>query len=401
MVKETLQEILLSQKPPRPPAGEVVRELASSLKFLKEFALVLTGIRRCGKSTLQAQLMRKSKTAFFCNFDDVRLGGMTSDDLVLWFEIFRQIAPPAADVFLDEVQEVNGWQRLVRTLLDAGHRVCVTGSNASLLGAELGRKLTGRHLSHTVWPFSYSEHLVATGSSPGAASLQAFLDDGGFPGFLREKEDAVLNGLLRDVLLRDVQTRNHLREVRHVQNLFLFLAANTGQPISRHALTKNLEIPSVDETSRYLEYLQDAYLLFPIPKFSQSFKKRVIAPPKYYCVDNGLRRIVSPQATPDYGRRLENAVAIELLRRGKSPCHDAEKDTWECDFVTSDTVYQVCWQLTEQNIRRELRGALAAKARARAKNAILLTLDQSQTFKQDNETVKAIPSWKWLTQKHQ
>ena len=396
ILKETLAGILRSQAPLSPPAGEVVRRETGELRLRGQFALVLTGIRRCGKSTLQAQLMRRSKQAFYCNFDDIRLGGMEAGDLATWLDVFREIAPETADVFLDEVQEVEGWQRLVRTLLDMGRKVCVSGSNASLLGTDIGRKLTGRHESRSVWPFCYSEYLEAAGRKRGEESLRAFLDDGGFPGYLRDKRDALLSDLARDVLERDVLFHNNLRDIRHVRNLFLFLTANTGLPVSRQKLTKNLEIPSVTETTRYLEYLQDAYLLFAVPKFSASFKQRVVAPPKYYSIDNGLRRAVSPQAAPDLGRRLENLVALELLRRRLEPCYAAERDSWECDFVTKDTVWQVCWQLDDENMARETRGLHEAKAQTRVKRMVILTFNQKQKLTQDGETIEVLPAWEWL-----
>jgi len=197
-------------------------------------------------------------------------------------------------------------------------------------------------------------------------------------------------------LLRDVVSRNRLRDVRHLRNLLLYLAANTGLPVSMQKLTKNLGIPSVGETSRYLEYLRDAYLLFETPKYSSSFRKRVVAPPKYYVVDNGLRRVISPQTTPDHGRRLENAVAMELLRRGEAPFYAAERDLWECAFVARDTVWQVCWRLTEENSAREIRGLLEAGKQSRAKRMVILTRDQKQTLRQNGETIKIIPAWEWL-----
>lgn len=397
MLKNTLKAILTTQTLPAAPVNEVARRLAPELTLRKELALVLTGIRRCGKSTLQTQLMRKGLQAFYCNFDDIRLAGMTTGDLALWFEVFQEVAPADADVFLDEVQEIEGWQRIVRSLLDAGRKVCITGSNASLLGIELGTKLTGRHESRTVWPFGYSEYLEATSRPRGGESLLAFLNDGGFPGYLRERRDTLLNDLLQDVLLRDIVARNRLRDVRHLRNLFLYIAANTGLPVSRQKLTKNLDVPSVGETSRYLEYLRDAYLLFEITKFSPSFRKRVVAPSKYYIVDNGLQRVVSPQMTPDYGRRLENAVAVDFLRRGETPGYAAERDSWECDFVAGDTVLQVCWQLSDENKTREIRGLLEARAQSRAKRMVILTHDQKQTLRQDGETIEILPAWKWLT----
>jgi hypothetical protein len=278
--------------------------------------LVLTGVRRSGKSTLQAQLMKTRKAAFFCNLEDTRLFDLSSRDFPNFLSIIDELAPEPASVFLDEVQELPEWQRLVRTLLDRGRTVCVTGSNASLLGQELGAKLTGRHLSFEVFPFSYTEYLVIRRRTAGAESFVAFLDEGGFPAFLHERDPRILQELLRDVVQRDIAVRHRLRETRHVMNLALFLLANTGQPFSRHNLTRGLAIPTVPQTSRYLEYLEDAYLLFAVPKFSPSFRKRVVTPSKFYAIDNGLRRFNSPQLTPDLGHRLENAVFLALRRRG-------------------------------------------------------------------------------------
>lgn len=362
-------------------------------------ATVLTGVRRCGKSTLQAQLARRDGAAFYCNFEDTRLFDFSEADFSLWLELLDELAPPPAAVFLDEVQEVGGWPRLVRTLLDRGRQVCVTGSNASLLDVELGKKLTGRHLPHTVFPFCYSEYLTHTRQKRGAESLERFLNDGGFPLYLLSCRDEVLRELARNIVQRDVVAHHALSDGRGVMNLLLFLLANTGQPFSLQTLTKSLALPSVSRCSEFAAFLQDAYLLFAVPKYSASFKKRVVAPPKYYAMDNGLRRANSPQTTPDKGRRLENAVALELWRRGETPAYAAERDLWECDFVTAGTrtVWQACWQLTEENMKRETRGLLAAKEQARAKRMVILTAqNQRQTLKQNGETMEVIPAWEWL-----
>ena len=136
--------------------------------------------------------------------------------------------------------------------------MCVTGSNAALLGRELGAKLTGRHVSFEVFQFSYAEYLAYTRERPAAPSLAAYLHDGGFPAFLREPRPQLLQELLRDIVQRDIAMRYRLRETRHVMNLVLFLLANTGQPMSMQGLTKGLAFAAVTQTSRYLEFLQDA-----------------------------------------------------------------------------------------------------------------------------------------------
>jgi hypothetical protein len=341
--------------------------------------------------------MRRVPKAFYCNFEDTRLFGMQPDDFPAFLSVLDELTDPVQPVFLDEVQEIEQWQRLVRTLLDRGRTVCVTGSNASLLGRELGSKLTGRHLSFEVFPFSYREYLSFTGKDPGAESFRAFLEDGGFPVFLNERRDLVLQELLRDVVQRDVAVRHGMRETRHVMNLVLFLLANTGQPLSFQSLTKNLGVPTVAQTSRYMEFLQDAYLIFTVPKYSESFKKRVIAPAKYYAIDNGLRRANSPQLQPDLGHRLENAVALYLRRNTRELCYAGARDLWECDFITPDAAIQVSVELTPANLGREVRGVIEGTRLRGGRRALVVTLDQADHLQEDGVDIEVIPAWRWMT----
>lgn len=372
------------------------RELVRELPAQSSHAIVLTGVRRAGKSVLQSQLMQGEPIRFYCNLEDTRLFDLTPRDFPTFLSVVDALAPDGARVFLDEVQEVAGWQRLVRALLDRGRRVCLTGSNASLLGRELGSKLTGRQLSFEVFPFSFSEYLAYTGQSAGAKSLGAFLDDGGFPVFLRERNPQILQELLRDILQRDIASRYRLRETRHLMNLALFLLANPGQPFSMQGLTKSLSIPTVSQTSRYLEYAADAYLLFAVPKFSPSFKKRIVTPNKYYSIDNGLKRANSPQMTPDLGHRLENAIFLALRRRSERVSYAGEKDAWECDFLTDSQAIQVCAALDDQNRDREVRGALRAAELPGRRKPFILTLDQRDRITADGVVIEVLPAWEWL-----
>ncbi len=361
-------------------------------------ATVLTGVRRCGKSTLQAQLMRRAKQSFYCNFEDTRLFGMDAADFPTFLSVLDDVTGSGDALFLDEVQEVAEWQRLVRALLDRGRTVCVTGSNASLIGRELGAKLTGRHLSFEVFPFSYAEYLAFTDLDASAGSVRAYLDDGGLPSFLAERQDLVLQTLLRDVIQRDVAARHGLRDTRHVMNLALFLLANTGQPHSFQALTKSLAVPTVGQTSRYVEHLKDAYVLLAVPKFSASFKQRVVAPAKYYAIDNGLRRANSPHEQPDLGHRLENVVAIHLRRQGQDVSYAGERGLWECDFITPSAAIQVCLELTEANRTRELRGVIEGTRLRGRRRALVVTLDQADRLVEDGVTIDIVPAWRWMAQ---
>jgi hypothetical protein len=342
--------------------------------------------------------MRRRKRVFYCNLEDTRLYGLGPEDFPAFLGAMEELAP-GADVFLDEVRELRDWQRLVRTILDRGRVVCVTGSNASLLGRELGAELTGRHLSFEVFPFSYREYLASSGRKPGVASLRAHLDDGGFPVYLRERSPHALQELLRDVVQRDVALRHGVRETRHLMNLALFLLANTGRPLSLQSLTKGLAVPAVGQTARYVEYLEDACLLLSLPKFSPSFRKRVVAPNKYYAIDNGLRCAASPQPNPDVGHRLENAVFLELRRRGGPVFYAGEKDAWECDFVTPGEAIQVCAELTPHTREREVRGLLRALALPGRRNPLLLTLDQRDELRADGVRIPVRPAWDWLSRR--
>jgi len=402
LLRETLAGVLASPAAGGRPPSEVPRVVTKSLRCPPAHALVLAGVRRCGKSTLQQQLQRRARAAaVFCNLEDTRLYGLGPDDFPTLLSVLDE-HHENADVYLDEVQEAPQWQRLVRALLDAGRRVCVTGSNASLLGRDLGAKLTGRHVSVAVYPFSYAEYLTLRHGARAATTLRSYLDEGGFPGALREPTlgPTLLRELLRDVVQRDIVSRYALRDTHHLMNLALHLLAHTGQPLSLQALAKGLAIPSVAQAARYAEYLRDAWLVLAVPKFSASFKQRVVSPPKYYAIDPGFCVANTPNPTPDVGRRLENAVLLSLRRRDATPTFAAEAHQWECDFVMPDAAVQVCVELTPHNRARELRGLLAAAklpgARGRKRELVLLTLNQRDLLKEDGHTIHVRPAWEWL-----
>ncbi|MEI7901981.1 MAG: AAA family ATPase, partial [bacterium] len=138
LIRNTLLSVLGSPFVPAAPSKEVKRQLVTSLRLHDAQATVLTGVRRCGKSVLQTQLMHRAKSPFYCNFEDTRLFGLGPDDFPAFLSVLEELSAQGQPVFLDEVQEVAEWQRLVRALLDRGRAVCVTGSNASLLGKDLG-----------------------------------------------------------------------------------------------------------------------------------------------------------------------------------------------------------------------------------------------------------------------
>ena len=405
LLRETLNSALASPAATAAPKDEVSRHFQPDWKAsASSHALVLTGVRRCGKSTLQAQIRRGIKgSAVTLNLEDTRLYGLGPEDFVTLLSILDTDYPKAA-VYLDEVQEVPEWQRLVRALLDSGRRVCLTGSNASLLGREMGTKLTGRHISHEVYPFSYQEFLEFTGQKAGAKSLNDYLMRGGFAAALSagpEQGPVLLRELLRDVVHRDIVTRHSLRSARPLMTLALHLIAHPGQPLSLQALAQGLSLPSVAQTGRMVEYLQEAWLMLALPRFSASFKQRVTSPPKYYAVDTGLAAANSPNPTPDLGRKLENAVLLTLRRMGTAPTFAAAPHEWECDFVTASQAIQCCARLTPENRQRELCGLIeAAKLpggqQGKGRALLVITLDQEDALTEQGLKIRVIPAWKWL-----
>ena len=206
--------------------------------------------------------------------------------------------------------------------------------------------------------------------------------------------------LLRDIVHRDIVSRHSLRSARPLMTLALHLIAHPGQPLSLQALAKGLSLPSVAHTGRMVEYLQDAWLMLAVPRYSASFKQRVTTPPKYYAVDTGLAGANSPNPTPDIGRKLENAVLLAVRRRGAAPSFAAAPHAWECDFVTADQAIQCCARLTPENRKRELRGLIAAAGlpggRRGGRALLVITLDQEDALQEEGLSIRVIPAWKWL-----
>jgi hypothetical protein len=162
-------------------------------------------------------------------------------------------------------------------------------------------------------------------------------------------------------------------------------------------LTKALAVPTVGQTSRYVEHLIDAYLFFAVPRYASSVKQRVVAPPKYYAIDNGLRRANSVQAQPDVGHRLENAVALHVRQRTPELFFAGERGVWECDFITPDAAIQVCAELTSMNRRRELRGVVEGTRLRGRRRGLVITLDQSDRLVEDGVAIDVVPAWRWMS----
>ena len=290
---------------------------------------VITGIRRSGKSSLMRQLIEEYDPNYsYLNFEDPRLFDFTVDDFSKLDEILESSGSP---YFFDEIQNVKGWEVYVRQLHDNGQKVFITGSNASLLSRELGTRLTGRYLAYEIFPFSYSEFLKYHAWEDNAENFQNYLDLGGFPEYLRDKNPEILQNLLKDIVFRDIAIRYGIKNTKTLLDITLYLISNVGKEISYNGIKKTFEIGSANTVSDYLNWLEDAYLLFFLPRFSWSAKSISKNPKKVYCIDPGFARANSLSFSKDQGRLLENLVYLIFRKTTHKLFYYREKK--ECDFV--------------------------------------------------------------------
>ncbi len=376
----------------------VMRELLADFKVTERFACILTGIRRCGKSTLLYQLRsRKYKDAFYLNFDDNRLYAFDNNDFLRLDELITESGSRL--LFFDELQEVQGWERYVRQKLDENYNVVITGSNASLMSRELGTKLTGRHLDSELFPFSYAEYLQAVKAKGGEESVRDYLDKGGFPAFIMSGDERVLSDLFEDILLRDIILRNGIRDVKGFQRLALWLISNISNLVTATGVKHVAGISATSTIMEYFSHLEASYLFHFVPRFSYSVRSRMVSPRKVYCADNGLITVNSGSFSDDRGRKLENAVFVSLRKRYKTIFYFSDKQ--ECDFIVmrrggKPLIIQSCYEINRDNMDRELGGLFEALAFFETKVGTIVTLNQTDKFTKDGMIVNVIPAWEFL-----
>ena len=379
----------------------VLRKKLDKIKLMNSFALIITGIRRCGKSTLLGQLLAKQKTFYYLNLEDPRLTGFELADFNKVDVIFKEAYGDNGVYFFDEIQNVNEWEIFVRFLTDKKSEVVLTGSNASLLGKELGTKLTGRHIQLELFPFSYLEFIDFFNLKLGKDSFEKYLFKGGFPEFLKENDETILNELLKDVLMRDIVTRFGIKNTSALKKLAMYLISNVGSEVSYNSLKKVFEVKSVQSIIDYVSYMEDAYMIFQMPKFSYSFKKQQVNPKKIYSIDNGFSRFNSVSFSKDVGKMLENSVFLALRQNHSDIFYFQEKK--ECDFVIKEKgkvtkAIQVCYELNDENMNRELNGLLEAMDEFKLKKGVILTFEQDDEFVKDGKRVVVKSVWKWLSE---
>jgi predicted AAA+ superfamily ATPase len=369
------------------------RQLLQELQIIDNFALVISGIRRCGKSTLLSQLINQQKNDWlYLNFDTPRLYNFEFNDLRLLDQIIAEKS--IKTLYFDEIQLMERWEVYVRGKLDEGYHVVVTGSNASMLSRELGTKLTGRHITKELFPFSYNEYCSYKNLELNNQSLRSYLETGGMPQYIQTGYTEILQLLVNDILYRDIAVRHNIRDERPLRHLFMFLVANIGNLISANNLKSLASVKSANTILGYLNFLEASYLIQLMPRFSYSYRVQQVNPRKIYFIDNGIQAAISPSFSPDWGRRLENMVFWELRRLGFDLYY--YKDNAECDFVVTHkgvphTLIQVCSELNNDTMHREVEGLKEAMEFFKMEQGYILTLDQHDTIVIANKTIKVLP----------
>lgn len=401
MVLESVIEHVVEQQKARIIARNtgLKRELVPATQSLSSHALIISGVRRCGKSTLLMQMIEKldENTVLFLNFESPQLYEFSLLDFARLDNLITR--KEAKILFFDELQLVEGWEMYVRQKLDEGFQLIITGSNASLLSKELGTRLTGRHITQELFPFSYSEFLAFRQQSIGPESLNVYMQTGGFPEFVKNGDEEQLASLFDDILIRDIVARYGIKDIKSLHRLAAYLISNIGNRISATKLKQALSIGATSTVLSWFSHLESSYLVSFLPMFSYSSKAQLINPRKVYAIDLGLVKVISSAFTEDLGRKLENLIFLHLRRKYSELYYYDDKG--ECDFVAMKNnavaeLIQVCFELTPDNVKRETTGLIKAMQFFGQQKATIVTFSNADSIEQEGFVIDVVPAYIFL-----
>lgn len=375
------------------------RDALDKIPIANSFATIITGLRRCGKSTLLLQLLRtKYQDAIYLNFDDIRLSGFETSDFI---RVHREIEKRGVQVlFFDEIQVIKNWETFVNQLLREGYKIFITGSNAAMLSVDLGTYLTGRHLSIELFPFSYSEYIKYKSIKSSELAVETYLRTGGIPEFIKTGYSQIIYTLVDDILVRDIALRHSVRDINSLRQLAVYLISNIGNLVSANKLVGMFEIKSATTFLEYFSFLRDTYLIELLPLYNHSLKVQARNPKKVYVMDLGIYSELSVSTSDNLGRRFENLVFLELRRRYQKLFY--YKNQGECDFITMEKgqlkeAIQICLHISEENFDRELSGVLEAMEDLKISSGYIITMNQSDIIEKNGLKVMMIPAHEFLS----
>jgi uncharacterized protein len=416
MDREIIKQVIADQREYKLPKIFFKR---SQTSIIKEFSkdpniLIITGIRRSGKSTIQRVLQKElSESDYYLNFDDERLISFKVQDFQVLLEIFIELFGKQSTFYFDEIQNIEGWERFIRRLYEKGAKIFITGSNAKLLSKELGTHLTGRYIQFEIYPFSFKEIVqyehpeiltkkaLSTDDIGTILSLFAdYLKYGGIPEYFKFRKSEYLKDLYEGILYRDIVARYNIANEKSLKELVYYFASNIGKEFSYSKLGETVGLSSPHTVSNYCSYLEKCYLCFFLNRYSHSLKKQILYNKKCYMIDPALIRTIGFRVSEDKGRILENIVFLHLKMQGQEIYF--HKDRKECDFVIRKNnqiikAIQVTSNLIDEKVRnREIDGLFEAMETYGLKEGFIITENEQTTLDVKKFKINIIPIWKWL-----
>jgi len=381
---------------------------------------VIIGPRRAGKSVFALMLLREVPFIYF-NFDDeifISNNQVDTDELM---KELHAVYGGINTILFDEVQNLPNWELFVERLKREGYNLIITGSNAKLLSKELATSLTGRHIPIEIMPFNFKEFLLANNykldneliSIPQKKGellnlIEKYLTEGGFPEVVVKNfgVEEYLGVLFDSILFKDVVKRYKVRFSNQIQNLASFLVNNFSSYYTLRKLKEALSLRSVTTVQKYIEYLEEAYLIFHLDCFSFKFSCKSKSPKKVYVVDNGYINAKALRYSPDHGKLMENLVFTELVKRGFMPNRDLfyykTRNGNEVDFVIKKDLkvtelIQASYQTNNiGNEQREIKSLVQASKELNGDLLTVLTWDEEKDVHSNDKVIHFIPLWKWL-----
>jgi len=377
-------------------------------------AVIISGLRRVGKSTLLAQLAHQlgSDKFYYINFEDERFLGFQAEDANHLYQLLIELYGERKVFIIDEIQNIPGWEHFIRRFMEQGFKFYITGSNASLLSSELGSRLTGRYLPVELFPFSFLEFMQFRQYAPpnlgrlttaDDARLQGYLSEylrlGGIPEPLKYPDLPLLRILYDDVLYRDIATRYRIEEVRALKELAFFLMSNPSSLVSYNKLKEQLRLGSVNTIKNYFEYLENSWLIFTLNVYDYSVKRQQIAPKKVFCIDTGLASAIGFGFSPNSGKLLENLVFLGMRRKTHEIYYYTTQAGYEVDFYLPESrlLIQVAQNFDHTATReREVRAITEAMRTLRGSRGLILADTNAQPVIENGLTIEIRSIAEWL-----
>lgn len=387
---------------------------------------VVLGPRRSGKSVFSLVLLKDRPFMYF-NFDDEILSsasGIATDELMK--ELHAAYGGDVKTILFDEIQNLPSWELFVNRLHREGYNLVLTGSNAHLLSKELATHLTGRHMPIEILPFDFNEFLLAKKYQVDAEYstlpqqrgellnlMENYLLNGGFPEVVVSDIDpkGYLEVLFDALLFKDVVKRHKVKFSTQIGNLGAHLINNFANLYTIRKLLEILNLKSATTTEKYIKYLEEAYLIFSLLRYSPKSGERIKSPRKVYAVDNGFVSAKAIQHSPNKGKLMENLVFTELVKRGIKPNKELfyykTRNDREVDFVIKkgtkvSELIQVCYESINSDVeQREIKALVEASGELKVKKLTVLTWDEKHEANQDEIKTQFVPLWEWLLDKTQ